>query len=99
MSANIPANANARAVFLVDTTSGLPLPNSGALPAETTATAAGVVGNAVTLTIPAPPAGKWNYLTFLEIVAYATVTVAMPAACHVIEKVPLDELTSAPKST
>lgn len=76
MSANIPANVNARAMVLVDPTTGAALANPGSLPAEVPITAVGAAGAGVTLTIPAPPAGKFNYLTFLEIVAYATAAVA-----------------------
>lgn len=49
------------------------IPSDGQ-PATTSVSATAVSGTGVTLTIPAGPAGLFNYLTYLEVVQVATLT-------------------------
>jgi hypothetical protein len=70
--------------------------------ASTRGTETALVADATTAVTTAGPleTRSTNWLAVIVMgMAQATVTVAMPAASHVIEKVPDVDVTSAPKST
>lgn len=76
-------NAAAEACLLVDA-NGVPLVTSGGLVSRpkdlTPITVTGAAGAAATLTIPAPGAGVFNYLVYLQVILYATAAMAGAAA-------------------